>query len=158
MTKDLIIGVIFAGLSFAAVPAQSCMVQAPTRLEDVHQYASIVVVGRIENYKIIPSPNGDYARFDIRVDKVLKGRPPQMLTVTWDASNYGNPKTMAPGQYVIALRDPASKAPPLRGPSATIFPTPEPKRLTVLNPPCTTGFIFPSASREAAEVERILRR
>ena len=158
MMNPLITVGIFAALSLAAVPAQSCMVQASTRLEDVHQYASIVVVGRIENYRIVPNRYGDYARFDIRVDKVLKGSPPKTLTVTWDASTFGNPKTMPAGQYVIALRDPASKAPPLRGPSATIFPAPEPGRLTVLNPPCTTGFIFPSASPEAVEIGRILKR
>ena len=69
----------------------------------------------------------DYARFDVQVKEVLVGRAPNRLSVTWDNSTFGEPEQMAAGPYLIALRRPGSASPPLRGPSATIFPTPDPK-------------------------------
>jgi len=159
-----------------ASPAQACRMAARLVPEDV-RYADVVVVGQISKYEHVldqkwreqlkkRDPDAyakwssgfitDYVRFTIKVDKVLSGKAPKTLTVTWDASTFGEPTDMMPGPYVIALRRPGSPAGPLRGPSATILPNLEPDSLTVLNPPCAPGFIFPVASPEAAKIGVIL--
>lgn len=159
-----------------ALPAQACRVAAWLVPEDV-KYADVVVVGQISKYEHVldqkwrehlkkrnpdayaKGPSGfmsDYVRFTIKVDKVLSGKAPKTLTVTWDASTFEEPTDMMAGPYVIALRRPGSPSGPLRGPSATILPNPEPETLTVLNPPCAPGFILPVASPEAAKIGVIL--
>jgi hypothetical protein len=162
--------------------AQACRIRVPPVLEDV-RYAGVVVVGRISNYRIVRdeafrrrmlasprlSPDmrktyedpaisllPDYARFDVHVDEVLVGRPPRRLSVTWDNSTYGEPKQMAAGSYLIALRSPASVGPPLRGPSAAIFANPEPKIRTLLQAPCSSAFIYEASSQQAGAIRRIL--
>jgi hypothetical protein len=160
--------------------ATACFTMAPFKIEDV-QFADVVVIGRISNYQIIrdvefrermlanpnlradlrriyEEPNGklmsDYARFDIQSSQILKGTAPRTMTVTWDNSTFGEPDQMAPGPYVIALRNPQSQLPPLRGPSATISPSKEPERLTVLQAPCGPAFIIPA---DDANVRTILK-
>ena len=168
-----------------AASASACLISVPTELSDV-KYADIVVVGRIANYKIVLDQKWreadrkqffasgkwlnpfeyfkqndgyitDYARFDILVDQVLVGKATKKLTVTWDASTFAEPDKMPPGPYLIALRQPGSKTPPLRGPSATVFPSPEPHTPTVLHPPCAGAFIFDSNGAEAADIRLILQ-
>ena len=65
---------------------------------------------------------------------------------------------MAPGPYVIALRRSGSATPPLRGPSATILPSPERNTQAVLQAPCSAPFIFEIGSERAAAVRRILAK
>ena len=98
----------------------------------------------------------DYARFNILVDEVLVGQPPKIITVTWNNSTFGEPENMKDGSYLIALREPGSKTPPLRGPSATVLPAKEPESLTVLQAPCASAFIFEATSSEAKSVRDIL--
>jgi hypothetical protein len=151
-------------------------------LEDVN-YADVVVVGRISNYRIVrdeafrrrmlASPRlsaemrriyedrrqrllPDHARFDILVDEVLVGRAPRRLSVTWDNSTFGEPDRMPAGSYLVALRRPASPIPPLRGPSATIMPNPDPNSLTLLQAPCSSAFIYEIGTEQARNVRRIL--
>ena len=118
----------------------ACRVRAEIVLNDVSQ-ADAVLVGRIINYRIIrdeafrqrmlsspdPSPAlreiykgggallSDYARFDIEVAEVLAVTVPSLLSVTWDNSTFGESEHMSAGPFHIALRDPSSAAPPLRG-------------------------------------------
>jgi len=162
-----------------AAPARACVESPPLVPGDI-RYADVVVVGRIANYAIVPdaegrrrlrhllhipadSPRaremtvlGDYARFTILVDEVLAGRAGPTLIATWDNSTFPEPETMAPGPYLIALRDPRSRMPPLRGPSATILPNLEPGSLTLLQAPCSAPFLFEAGSEQAAAVRRIL--
>lgn len=63
---------------------------------------------------------------------------------------------MAAGSYLIALRRPASAIPPLRGPSATIMPSPDPNSLTLLQAPCSSAFLYEVGSEQARAVRRIL--
>ncbi|MCB1568451.1 MAG: hypothetical protein KDI69_06520 [Xanthomonadales bacterium] len=98
----------------------------------------------------------DYARFDILVDEVLVGQSPAVMSVTWNNSTFGEPEKMKDGAYLIALREPDSKTPPLRGPSATVVPNKEPQSLTVLQAPCASAFIFEATSPEAKSVREIL--
>ena len=157
------------------------MFVSPT-LEDV-RYADVVVIGRIDDYRIIrdeafrkrmlASPNlsidmrkvyedpkqgllPDYARFNVQVEQVLFGKAPVRLSVTWDNSTFGEPDRMGPGRYLIALRRPGTASPPLRGPSATIFPSPDPNALTLLQAPCSSAFIYDAESQEARTIQAIL--
>jgi hypothetical protein len=98
----------------------------------------------------------DYARFNVLVDEVLVGQPPKVITVTWNNSTFGEPEKMKDGSYMIALRVPGSQSPPLRGPSATVVPSAEPKSLIVLQAPCAPAFIFEASSAEAKTIRNML--
>ncbi|RVT41957.1 hypothetical protein [Sphingobium algorifonticola] len=168
----------------AAFPgsAHACRTSVSPKFEDV-SYADVVVIGRVDNYRVIrdeafrkrmlASPNlpaqmrktyedpkqgllPDYARFDIQVEQVLLGQVSSTLSVTWDNSTFGEPDQMAAGRYLIALRRPNSASPPLRGPSATILPSPGPNALTLLQAPCSRAFIYNAESSEAQSIRRIL--
>lgn len=168
------------GLAFSE-PALACRMFSPIVLEDV-QYADVVLVGRISDYRIVrdeafrqrmlSSPNlsssdrerfegpepllSDYARFQIEVEQVLVGHAENRLSVTWDNSTFGEPEDMPSGPFLIALRLPSSTSPPLRGPSATLFPNVEPGLFTLLQAPCSSPFLFEAGSDEAARVRQIL--
>jgi hypothetical protein len=162
----------------------ACVVSAEMDFRDV-LLADVVVIGDITSYEIVdPDPDPDrgplkdYARFDVYVFEVLyplgAGRivPPtwtnperetlrngRRLTVTWDNSTFGEPENLPslgnPG-YLIALRDPASKLPPLRSGSAFIAATPEPEHYTVLQAPCSVAFIFEMDSLIAIALRQLL--
>lgn len=169
-----------AAVAFAS-PAHACRLYAPLELSDV-RYAEIVVVGRIADYRIVRDEKkraeliarlrpddpwrkaveggagilSDYARFNVVVDEVLKGRAPGTISVAWDNSTFNEPATMPAGRFLVALRDPTAKAPPLRGPSAYIAANPAPSLPTVLQAQCARPFLFAVSSREAADVRRLL--
>ena len=176
--------IAFAALAatFCAQSAQACIAIAPRELADV-VYADVVVVGTIADYEIVrdmefreqmlQSPGltddqrkiyadpeqglmSDYARFDIEVSEWLKGEGSDRIAATWDNSTFGEPD-MLNGVYLLALRDPASPVPPLRGPSANIGPAVEPDRLTLLQAPCAPPFLFPIEEAPLEETRAILR-
>jgi hypothetical protein len=148
-----------ASLAFASFvqDAQACSVYADITYQDIFQ-ADLVVAGHVSNYQIVRPKNAkgrviaEYARFDVRIGEVLKASsvdapsPGASVTVTWDNSTFAEPDNLnsppASRGYLIALRDPSSPLPPLRGPSAFIAPTPEPEHLTVFQAPCAQAFIF----------------
>jgi hypothetical protein len=175
---------VAAAMVVATGPAHACRMHVAPTLTDV-TYADVVVIGRIENYRIIrdeavrrqmlarsglsskerkfyEDPKTgllpDYARFDIKVESTLVGQAPSTLSVTWDNSTFSEPDEMAPGQYLIALRRPRSASPPLRGPSATILPSPDPNALIVLQAPCSRAFIYEAESDEAHAIRKIVDR
>lgn len=177
--------VISTAIILAAKPASACLIATDLKLDDI-KYASVVVIGRIIDYKIIlaravrkerkdmlkRSTNkstedwksmseqkhflSDYARFSVLVDEVLVGQPTNVISVTWDNSTFGEPEKMKDGPYLIGLREPGSMSPPLRGPSATILPSPEPKSLTVLQAPCAPAFILEATSAKAKAIREML--
>lgn len=174
--------IVFATCAVPLGSVHACIVFVPPRFEDV-TYANLVLIGRIDNYRIIrdeafrkrmlASPNlpakeqkfysdpktglmSDYARFEMKVEKVLVGKARGILSITWDNSTFSEPDTMKPGRYLVALRRAGSAMPPLRGPSATILPSPDPKSLTLLQAPCSSAFIYPAESEEARTIQRIL--
>ena len=171
MRNSLCAMLVSLTIMLAAKPAGACMMMAKLKLDDIN-YASVVVVGRIVNYEIIRPTDkvseywrktygqknvlSDYARFNVLVDEVLVGQPPTVISVTWNNSTFGEPKTMKEGPYLIGLREPGSKTPPLRGPSATILPSQEPKSLTVLQAPCAPAFILDASSAEAKAIRDML--
>jgi len=146
--------IIAAAVAAFSNVAHACRAFVSPNFDDVN-YADVVVIGRIDNYRIIrdeafrkrmlatrdlsaqmrkayedPKQSflSDYARFDIQVDQVLVGKAARKLSVTWDNSTFGEPEQIAPGHYLIALRRPNSANPPLRGPSATILKLDRPGR------------------------------
>ena len=169
-----------------ANPANACKMHAPTHLDDIKYADVVVVgkivnyeivldraarkrriegLGRTADkssgyWELMSKLKGgfmsDYARFKVLVDEVLVGQPPKVITVTWDNSTFSEPETMGVGPYLIGLREPGSKSPPLRGPSATILPSPEPNSLTVLQAPCASAFIMKATSAEAKAIREIL--
>ena len=168
--------------AFVPAPSQACPVYVQPQLEDVI-HADVVVVGRISNYRIVrdeafrrrmlalprlpadmrrmyEDPRqglmSDHARFDIRVDEVLVGRVPGRLSVTWDNSTFAEPDRMPAGPYLIALRRPGSAIPPLRGPSATSMPSPDPEALTLLQAPCSSPFLYEVGSGQARAIRGLL--
>ncbi|MDR0674176.1 MAG: hypothetical protein LBF93_11125 [Zoogloeaceae bacterium] len=166
-----VINVVSLAIILAAQPASACRMNAHLEPNDI-KYADVVVVGRIANYEIVRPTDevsefmrktygqkdvlSDYARFDVLVDEVLVGQPPAVISVTWDNSTFSEPEKMEEGPYLIGLREPASQAPPLRGPSATILPSQEPGSLTVLQAPCAPAFIFEATSASAKTIRDIL--
>lgn len=130
--------VVGLAVLLAASPASACRARAALELGDI-QYASVVVVGRIQNYEIVQATDerskfwrakskskkilSDYARFEVVVDRVLVGQPSQVIPVTWDNSTFAEPEAVKTVPYLIGLREAGSKTPPLRGPSATILPS-----------------------------------
>jgi hypothetical protein len=185
--RNLLCGVAVAlSVMLAAKPASACRGIAALELNDI-KYASVVVIGRVTNYEIVQDNTArlqrwlalaqfdlpweyrksglqqkhfmsDYARFRVLVDQVLVGQPPKVITVTWDNSTFGEPETMKEGPYLIGLREPSSKIPPLRGPTATFLPSPEPNLLTVLQAPCAPAFILEATSAEAKSIKEMFGR
>ncbi|MET0589363.1 MAG: hypothetical protein ABWZ75_12655 [Novosphingobium sp.] len=174
-----------ATLTASVLPssAHACRVYVSPNFEDV-SYADVVVIGRLENYRIIrdeafrrqklaiPDLSADmrkmyedpkqgllpdFARFGIQVEEFLVGHASGRLSVTWNNSTFREPDEMASGRYLIALRRPSSTNPPVRGPSPTIFPNPDPNALTLLQAPCSSAFIYEVESVEARIIRETLR-
>lgn len=183
MTRYWRIAALLLALA-ASGPAPACRIYAGIDLTDV-RFADTVVVGRIVDYRIVRDeafrkrmlarPNlpadmramyesssktliPDYARFEIVVDEVLAGRAARRVSATWSNSTFSLPPSVASGPLLIALRRPSSPTPPLRGPSATIIGNREPDKLTILQAPCASPFMFDSASDQARAVRRLLHR
>ena len=183
MRRQWFISGIVALLSSFCGRAEACLMDARFELDDI-QYADVVVVGTISDYHLVLDPVArerfkslvakypdlwksssepssfvtDYAQFQVVVDEVLRGEAPRELSVTWDNSTFGEPKSIPSGPFLIALRDPHSRTPPLRGASATVAPSPEPDTLTVLQAPCARAFLFEAGSKEAQMLRQKLAR
>lgn len=185
MRNYLCFTVVILANILAAKSASACLGGSTLKLDDI-KYASVVVIGRIVDYEIVLDQKvrkerkemldrstdkssaywrmmseqkdflSDYARFRVVVDKVLVGKSPKIISVTWDKSTFGEPERMKKGPYLIGLHEPGSKKPPFRGPSATILPSPDPKSLTVLQAPCAPPFILESTSVEAKTIKEML--
>lgn len=171
-----------AGVISTIGPAKACIMLSSLELSDVLM-ADVVVIGQATNYQTIEdhvqreqwqrylehlSPEqreaqaersgflGDYARFDIEISTVLRGEVEGVIGVTWDNSTFGEPASMSKGPYLIALRASGTPLLPLRGPSATILPDPEPGLWSVLQAPCAPPFIFESQSERAEAIQELL--
>ncbi|KZK75881.1 hypothetical protein PsAD13_05319 [Pseudovibrio sp. Ad13] len=168
--------VIAATLLFAG-NAKACLLAAKTNLDDV-SFADLVVIGEITDYEIVKDQEireqrrkqiercpelkefygkqksfiTDYARFTVKVGKVLQGEASDKIEVAWNNSTFGEPDSMSRGPFLIALRKAGGKLPPLRGPSATVFPDPNPKLWNVLQARCAPPFIFKTSSASAKSI------
>jgi hypothetical protein len=170
----------------AAAPAQSCIVSLGTSLEDVKfadlvvvgrvaNYQIILDAKAREDRKALlanlpedTSPEmreglasqasfiGDYARFEIIVDEVLRGHASRTISAIWDNSTFGENLSWPSEPFLIALVAPGSSQPPLRGPSATISARPDDESMAVLQAPCSGAFMIPASSVEAHDIRAIL--
>ena len=158
MRNRAVLAALFVTMALAGTPAHACIMSVPIELADI-EYADVVVVGRINDYELVGNEGliSGYAKFDVLVDEILLGNAPQEITVTWGNSTFSEPETMRPGPFLIALRDPGSRMPPLRS-SGSIFPNPKPDLLTLLQAPCSTPFMFASGSEEAKAIRQMLHR
>ncbi|PYB77002.1 hypothetical protein [Rhizobium wuzhouense] len=171
---------LLAALLVPASPAFACAKRAPLRLEDV-SFADHVVLARVTRFEMVrdeeahrraqdlmaklapgrPQPTkvrlmSDYARINLAVDEVLLGNAVESLTVSWVSPPYNEDFPLPSGAFVIALRNPASPIPPLRGASATILPPREPGLLQVLQAPCASAFFFAETDKNAIQLRDIL--
>ncbi len=156
------------GLLAFLMPTQSfaCAVMTGMELSDVF-LADAVIVGQVVDYEIVdvgrqgPLPN--YARFKVRIEKVLTGDVSQnlnvdnTLTFTWDNSTFGEPEEFQRRvSFLFALRNPTSPLPPLRSGSGVILPTLETDSFTVLQAPCAGAFIFDNYSPQSQILQQVL--
>lgn len=173
---------VAALIGISPSPVHACVEYVYPKLEDV-RYADVVVIGRIGDYRVVRDeafrtrmlslPNlapdirklyqdskegllPDYARFEIQVEQVLVGEARTKLYVTWDNSTFAEPDRIKPGRYLIALRRANSDVPPLRGPSASMLPSPDKNTLTLLQAPCSSAFIYEAESEQAHAIRAIL--
>lgn len=183
MQRTLAMAILAILMATSPESASACAARAPLDLSDIRS-ADVVVIGRISNYEHVLDPvirkqhkadleklpddakreleriDGfitDYVRFRVSIDKVLFGSPPKEFVMTWDNSTFGEPETMEPGSYLIAAWMASSNRLPLRGASATVFPNREPDKMTLLQAPCSEGFLFPVGSKNADAVLQILK-
>lgn len=158
MWRCMFTAALFASLALASATAHACIRILPVELADI-DYADVIVVGSIDNYEIVGDADriGSYARFDVLVDEVLLGDPPQKIAVTWYNSTFTLPKSVPSRSLLIALRDPASETPPLRS-TGSIFPSSRSDLLTLLQAPCSSPFMFASGSEEAKAIRQMLDR
>ena len=127
-------------------PALACRTEHRIVLEDVLK-ASVVVVGRISNYRVISGStrsSAEYARFDIQVDEFLVGRTTRRISISWTNSTFNVPRELGAGLYLIALQGPATN------------PHYEIGSYNLLQAHCAEPFLFDSTGRSAMAVRRIL--
>lgn len=184
MTKIAPFGltVLLAGLSFGQ-PAQACAVFVPRNPDDI-RHADVVVIGKIVNYHIVldqaarrqrqqmlanavymppkyrdllskqESFLSDYAEFDVIVEKTILGKSKKILNVTWQNSTFGEPTTMPPGPYLIALSRPTS-APPLRGQTRNISNLQNRTAFTPVQAVCSSPFILQNKTDQDDALRRL---
>lgn len=101
--KRLTVGVaVMMTMGFAAAPALACRIAGDFNAEDVNS-ADLIVVGRIQNYRVVQQ-RYPYAQFDVLVDRVVKGGAPPRLTAILNTQSGGVPKTLSGDKHFVALR------------------------------------------------------
>jgi hypothetical protein len=150
-------------LTFGAESVAACALVSTLNLDDV-QYADIVVLGQISNYRVhleqfdgssTPSRIG---LFDVRVLQTLKGEVPDGMLVALDDRGQGLSPKLTEGVHLIAMRVAKSGSP--RAPSSAwgeLIPLSEAvSKFSVMNEPCEPAFILDARSTEAFAVVRSL--
>jgi hypothetical protein len=147
-----------AGLEPQSV--QACMSNLPLRPEDARQ-ADVVFTGRLLKYERV-SPDGqeslrNYGLFTIRIETVLKGQITGDIQLYWWNSTFAIPTEWTRGENLLVAAIHADHPGlPLRGPSATVFPSRRPDLLQVLQAPCSSAFIFPSSPDNIETMQAVL--
>lgn len=140
--------------------AEACIDIAPFEIEDLRQ-ADAVFSGRLVRYEIV-SPGrsntlDEYGLVTVQVDQVFKGKASGQVQLYWWNSTFGMPEELLvtePALFAAVRSD--SEGLPLRGPSATIFPSRRPDLMRVLQAPCSGKFILPYSKNDANDVRAIL--
>ena len=147
-------------IAYAPPSANACLMKAPFYIEDITQ-ADVVFSGTLVRYEMVspgrPDSLDEYGLLTVRVDKVLKGEVSGDVQLYWWNSTFGVPRTYeAKGPILIAAIRADGKGLPLRGPSATVFPTRRPDLLQIMQAPCSDAFILPYAPRTEEDIKIIL--
>lgn len=145
---------LVAATTLAGGPAAACRMEAPFKPEDAAALADLVVLGEIENYRLVkeldhPFEYVAFARFDIRVAEVLKGEAPERVSAFW-AHHMGVPETKEPGPYLIGLLKPES-------PELDRSDHPHDDTMGVFHRSCSRPFLLSPESQEAQAVREALK-
>ncbi|MEO9599540.1 hypothetical protein [Parasphingorhabdus sp.] len=134
---------------------------AEFEVEDIRQ-ADAIFSGSVLSYEIVSSSNPgtleDYGLIKVRVEESLKGDIAGDVQLYWWNSTFGMPEELnLTDPALFAVVAPGENSLPLRGSSATIFPSRRPDLLQVFQAPCAGAFMLPYASGSAENVRRILQ-
>ena len=156
-----VVALVFCLATGMPQSAIACRTYAPFQIEDIAR-ADVVFTGQLIRYDLV-SPGrsnslDEYALLTVRVDKVLKGNASGDVQLYWWNSTFGVPKKLQrDGRILIAAVSADRTGLPLRGPSATVFPSRRPDLLQVLQAPCSTAFILIDTAKGEENVRAVLR-
>ena len=162
MSRTIIMGLVALLLTGVSSAVHACPMWRPIDLNLVSE-AELVVVGRITDYTSILGPTPakpaiPHARFKVLIDEVILGQTAKKaIPVVWINSTFGEPQTLLPGPWLIALHD-LNTFPRDRSIGEYVKPALEPGTMTILQAPCSSAFLFENASNEAAAVRNLLTR
>lgn len=159
-------GAIFGGILLMVSPlaAQACGLRYGLDLADVI-YADVVVIGRASYYRIeelaLPGTRDThtFARFDIQVDRVLKGEAPAIIpTALGRDPAHSIPEKMTAELQLFALHNQALGSPrPPHSDLGTLRPLVElVEQFNIMDAPCAPPFILDALGAEASEVTGVL--
>lgn len=146
--------------SFAAQPAISCMTDAPLVIEDIRQ-ADTIFVGSVVKYEIVspgePGSLDDYGLVTVRVKSVIKGNVSGDVQLYWWNSTFGMPDTLMSSDPALfaAVRSDGTTL-PLRGASATVFPSRRRDLLQLMQAPCSEPFVLPFDQSTEQKIRNVL--
>ena len=139
--------------------SHACYTQAEFKFEDV-VLANTVFVGDLVKYEVI-KPNqefdlSEYAIMTFAVSEYLGGKlSKKRLDVYWHNSTFAIPSKLKNDRYLVAVT--TNKQPPLRGPSATIFPSQRPDLPSVLQAPCADPFLLEPNKENLERAKELLK-
>lgn len=115
--------------------------------------ADVVVIAQVQNYALV----GNHARFELVVQHVLKGKPPNMIPVAWKNSTFVHPKTIS-GLHLVALLRPDSPLTDWHNPAsgARYQSAAERNSMSVLQRPCAPAFLVPMNDHRASQIRAAL--
>jgi hypothetical protein len=140
--------------------ANACITFAEFEMEDIRK-ADLLFSGSVLRYEIVssrrPGEFKEYGLITVRVRETLKGDIGGDVQLYWGNSTFGMPEELRlTDPALFAAVAPGKNTLPLRGGSATIFPSRRPDHLQVLQAPCAGAFMLPYARGSAENVRKIL--
>lgn len=145
----------------SANAANACIDIVPFEIEDIRQ-ADAIFSGKLVRYERVspgrPNSLDDYALLTIRVDRVIKGKVAGEVQLYWWNSTFGVPETKEiETPLLIAAVTAKRQILPLRGGSATVFPTRRPDLLQLMQAPCSSPFLLDDTEQNVENVRMLLR-
>jgi hypothetical protein len=140
--------------------ANACITSAEFEMEDIKK-ADAVFSASVLSYEIVspgrPDSLEDYGLITVRVEESLKGDISGDVQLYWWNSTFALPEDLQlTDPALFAVIAPHKNTLPLRGGSATTFPSRRPDLLQVLQAPCAGAFMLPYARGSAGNVRKIL--
>lgn len=138
--------------------SHACRTNAEFKIEDV-VLADSVFIGQLVKYEVLkPKAAFDLSAYAVLTfvveehigGKVSKGR----IDVYWHNSTFGMPASLNLNRYLVAVA--TDMQPPLRGPSAAIFPSQRPDLPSVLQAPCAAPFLLEPTTQNIEQVTNLL--